>query len=91
MQCHSPGDTGKISFVREFEGITHDATYFSQWKTAVKNKDIKYNILTPFNINPFMPIVALMQRSADFNLRRDHQKNSYQRRDYESVDEKSLS
>ena len=27
----------------------------------------------------------------DFNLRRDHQKFSYERRDYESVDEKSLS
>ena len=26
-----------------------------------------------------------------FNLRRDHQKNYYERRDYESVDEKSLS
>ena len=26
-----------------------------------------------------------------FNLRRDHKKNSYERRDYESVDEKSLS
>ena len=27
----------------------------------------------------------------DFNLRRDHQKISFERRDYESVDEKSLS
>ena len=27
----------------------------------------------------------------DFNSRRDHQKNSFERRDYESVDEKSLS
>ena len=27
-------------------------------------------------------------KNVDFNLRRDHQKNSY--RDYESVDEKSL-
>ena len=26
-----------------------------------------------------------------FNLRRDHEKNSYERRAYESVDEKSLS
>ena len=26
----------------------------------------------------------------DFNLRRDHQKISYERRAYESVDEKSL-
>ena len=30
-------------------------------------------------------------KNFDFNLRRDHQKNSYERRDYESVDEKSLS
>ena len=27
----------------------------------------------------------------DFKIRRDHQINSYERRDYESVDEKSLS
>ena len=27
----------------------------------------------------------------DFKIRRDHKKNSYERRDYESVDEKSLS
>ena len=27
----------------------------------------------------------------DFKIWRDHQKNSYERRDYESVDEKSLS
>ena len=26
----------------------------------------------------------------DFKIRRDHQKNSYERRDYESVDENSL-
>ena len=26
-----------------------------------------------------------------FNLRRDHQKNLYERRDFESVDEKNLS
>ena len=35
-----------------------------------------------------------MPRSAEifnFNLRRDHQKISYERRVYESVDEKSLS
>ena len=35
-----------------------------------------------------------MRRSAqnfDFNLRRDHQKISYERRDYESVVEKTLS
>ena len=35
-----------------------------------------------------------MRRSAqnlDFNLRRDHQKISYERRDYDSVDEKNLS
>ena len=35
----------------------------------------------------------LMCQNFDFNLRRDHQKISYERRDYESVsvDEKSLS
>ena len=41
-----------------------------------------------------MRSAAFMWRSAkilDFNLRRDHQKISYERRDYESVDEKSLS
>ena len=27
----------------------------------------------------------------NFNFRKDHQKNSYESRDYESVDEKSLS
>ena len=35
-----------------------------------------------------------MRRSAkilNFNLRRDHQKISYERRDYESVDKKRLS
>ena len=33
-----------------------------------------------------------IRKNFDFNLRRDHQKkNSYERRDYESVDEKSLS
>ena len=27
-------------------------------------------------------------KNFDFNLRKDHQKNFYERRDYESVDEK---
>ena len=31
------------------------------------------------------------KKKIDFNLRRDHQKMSYERRAYESVDEKSLS
>ena len=30
-------------------------------------------------------------QNLDFKIRRDHQKISYERRDYESVDEKSLS
>ena len=45
--------------------------------------------------NPFPPSVPiwhrLTDRHFDFNLRRDHQKTSFERRDYESVDEKSLS
>ena len=33
----------------------------------------------------------MLTKNFDFNLRRDHQKkNSYERRTYESVDEKSL-
>ena len=36
--------------------------------------------------------MASFSKTFDFNLRRDHQKKiSYERRDYESVDEKSLS
>ena len=35
--------------------------------------------------------MAPFSRHFDFNLRRDHQKISFERRDYESVDEKSLS
>ena len=34
--------------------------------------------------------MASFSETFDFNLRRDHQKNSYERLDYESVDEKSL-
>ena len=42
--------------------------------------------------NPFPPSVSILHRlSKNFNLRRDHQKIPYERRDYESVDEKSLS
>ena len=33
----------------------------------------------------------MLSEKIDFNLRRDHEKNSYERRDYESADEKSLS
>ena len=38
-------------------------------------------------LNPLLPIVACGVRSAkiNFNLRRDHQKKSYEPRDYESV------
>ena len=37
--------------------------------------------------------MASFSKTFNFNFRRDHQKkkNSYERRDYESVDEKSLS
>ena len=35
--------------------------------------------------------MASFSQNLDFNLRRDHQKTFYERRDYESVDEKSLS
>ena len=35
--------------------------------------------------------MASFSKTFDFILRRDHQKISYERRDYESVDEKSLS
>ena len=52
------------------------------------------NQLTNQQINPLLPSVPYMARLAKiliFNLRRDHKKNSYERRDYESVDEKMLS
>ena len=35
--------------------------------------------------------MALFSKTFDFNFRMDLQKISYERRDYESVDEKSLS
>ena len=35
--------------------------------------------------------MAQFNKNFGFNLRRDHQKIFYERRDYESVDEKSLS
>ena len=35
--------------------------------------------------------MALCSKNFDFNLRRDHQKISFERLDYESVDEKNLS
>ena len=34
---------------------------------------------------------AMYCQNFDFKIRRDHQKISYERRNYESVDEKSLS
>ena len=46
-------------------------------------------------INPLLPSVPFMTRLANFLfffiLRRDHQRISYERRYYESVEEKSLS
>ena len=57
----------------------------------MSNTEIEY-------FNPFPPSVsnnvhmASLSKNFVFDLRRDHQKkNSYERRDYESVDEKSLS
>ena len=51
------------------------------------------NTLLP--INPLaMPLCdesVTYCQNFDFKIRRDHQKISYERRDYESVDEKSLS
>ena len=44
--------------------------------------------------NPLVPSVqniARLNKNFNFNLRRDPQKISYERRAYESVDEKSLS
>ena len=37
-----------------------------------------------------VPLYATQFQNFDFNLRRDHEKNSYECRDYESVDENSL-
>ena len=39
---------------------------------------------------PAYSIEYTFDQNFNFNLRRDHQKNSYERRAYESVDEKSL-
>ena len=41
------------------------------------------------SINPLLPSAAT--QCQNFNLRWDHKKNSFERSDYESVDEKSLS
>ena len=35
--------------------------------------------------------MASFSKTFDFNLRKDHQKKFYERHDYESADEKSLS
>ena len=46
-----------------------------------------------FNFNPLLPSEhesARIAKNFDPKIRRDHQKISYERRDYESVDEKSL-
>ena len=40
---------------------------------------------------PLRDEVVTYCQNFDFKIRRDHQKKSYERRDYESVDEKSLS
>ena len=52
-------------------------------------------VIALYSLNPFPPSVphmASFSKTFDFNFRRDHQKkNSHERRDYETVDEKSLS
>ena len=57
---------------------------------VIKNVlSIVINSLTPrrTQVSPAVPF----HRNFDFILRRDHRKISYERRAYESVDEKSLS
>ena len=52
----------------------------------------KYN--TNDAVNPLCPSVtnsSLICQNFDFKMSRDHKKISYERRDYETVDEKSLS
>ena len=47
----------------------------------------------PYRVSPLLPSIPYMARlvKIDFNFRRYHQKMFYDRCDYESVDEKSLS
>ena len=55
----------------------------------VPNVVPKLGTLLPFNAH--RPQMGRFVKILSFNLKRDHQKNFYQRRDYESVDETSLS
>ena len=48
-----------------------------------------YKFVQPFTAQRAM--YDTFSQNFDFNLRRDQQKNSYERRDYESADEKILS
>ena len=46
--------------------------------------------MAEFKFNAQEDISVPIDRNFNYILRRDHQKNSYERRAYESVDEKSL-
>ena len=46
-----------------------------------------YKFVWPFS--SYRVHMASLSKNFDFNLRRDHQKISYERRDYESVDERA--
>ena len=48
-------------------------------------------LLTVNPLLPNMPQMVRLAKNFDFSLRKDHQKISYERRKYESVDEKTLS
>ena len=60
-------------------------------KKYVKIYIIQYKCRLINRLLPVRGIYATEGQIFYFNLRRDHKKNSYERRDYESVDEKSLS
>ena len=47
------------------------------------------NLFNP--LLPSVPYINTFSQKFDFNLRSDHQKISYERRDYASADEKILS
>ena len=48
-------------------------------------------LLTVNPLLPNMPQMVRLAKNFDSSLRKDHQKISYERRKYESVDEKTLS
>ena len=49
------------------------------------------NLVLPFASQRHLQRTLNFDLNFNFEIRRDHQKNFYERRDYESVDEKSLS